>query len=75
MIGIGAYGLLRLWMELLTGSYEQYSLYINMWGLATMIYGGAMALMQMTLRRFSLIPVSARWVTYYLVSALKVYSV
>jgi proton-translocating NADH-quinone oxidoreductase chain M len=46
MIGIGAYGLLRLWMELLTGSYEQYSLYIHMWGLATMIYGGAMALMQ-----------------------------
>src|SRR5918996_1507232 len=48
MIGIGAYGLLRLWMELLTGtgSYEQYSLYINIWGLATMIYGGAMALMQ-----------------------------
>jgi proton-translocating NADH-quinone oxidoreductase chain M len=46
MIGIGAYGLLRLWMELLSGSYEQYSLYINMWGLATMIYGGAMALMQ-----------------------------
>jgi NADH-quinone oxidoreductase subunit M len=46
MIGIGAYGLLRLWMELLAGSYEQYSLYINMWGLATMIYGGAMALMQ-----------------------------
>jgi proton-translocating NADH-quinone oxidoreductase chain M len=46
MIGIGAYGLLRLWMELLTGSYEQYSLYIGMWGLATMVYGGAMALMQ-----------------------------
>lgn len=46
MIGIGAYGLLRLWLELLTGSYGQYSIYINMWGLATMIYGGAMALMQ-----------------------------
>ena len=46
MIGIGAYGLLRLWLELLTGSYEQYSIYINMWGLATMMYGGAMALMQ-----------------------------
>lgn len=46
MIGIGAYGLLRLWLELLTGNYEQYSLYINMWGLATMVYGGAMALMQ-----------------------------
>jgi NADH-quinone oxidoreductase subunit M len=46
MIGIGAYGILRLWLELLTGSYAQYSLYINIWGLATMIYGGAMALMQ-----------------------------
>src|SRR5919106_1374066 len=46
MIGIGAYGLLRLWLELLTGSYAEYSLYINLWGLATMIYGGAMALMQ-----------------------------
>src|ERR671911_57550 len=46
MIGIGAYGLLRLWLELLTGSYAQYSLYINLWGLATIIYGGAMALMQ-----------------------------
>src|SRR5215216_602412 len=53
MIGIGAYGLLRLWMELLagTGTYEQYSLYINMWGLATMIYGGAMALMQDDIKR------------------------
>lgn len=51
MIGIGAYGLLRIWMELLTGSYEQYSLYINMWGLATMIYGGAMALMQDDIKR------------------------
>ena len=48
MIGIGAYGLLRLWMDLLasTGTYEQYSVYISMWGLVTMIYGGAMALMQ-----------------------------
>jgi proton-translocating NADH-quinone oxidoreductase chain M len=46
MIGIGAYGLLRLWLELLAGNYTQYSLYINIWGLATMIYGGAMALMQ-----------------------------
>src|SRR5690349_10045290 len=51
MIGIGAYGLLRLWLELLTGSYTQYSLYINMWGLATMIYGGAMALMQDDIKR------------------------
>jgi NADH-quinone oxidoreductase subunit M len=51
MIGIGAYGLLRLWMELLTGSYEQYSLYIGMWGLSTMVYGGAMALMQDDIKR------------------------
>lgn len=46
MIGIGAYGLLRLWMELLEGDYSQYSIYINLWGLVTMIYGGAMAIMQ-----------------------------
>jgi NADH-quinone oxidoreductase subunit M len=51
MIGIGAYGLLRLWLELLTGSYVEYSLYINLWGLATMIYGGAMALMQDDIKR------------------------
>lgn len=51
MIGIGAYGILRLWMELLTGSYEQYSLYISMWGLSTMVYGGAMALMQDDIKR------------------------
>src|SRR5918995_4008643 len=51
MIGIGAYGLLRLWLELLTGSYVEYSLYINLWGLGTMIYGGAMALMQDDIKR------------------------
>ncbi|SRR5579884_9755 len=46
MTGIGAYGLLRLWMDLLTANYAQYSLYIELWGLVTMVYGGAMALMQ-----------------------------
>jgi formate hydrogenlyase subunit 3/multisubunit Na+/H+ antiporter MnhD subunit len=51
MIGIGAYGLIRLWLELLTGNYTQYSIYINIWGLATMIYGGAMALMQDDIKR------------------------
>ncbi len=51
MIGIGAYGLLRLWMDLLTGDYTQYSIYINIWGLITMIYGGAMALMQDDIKR------------------------
>lgn len=51
MIGIGAYGLLRLWLELLAGDYSQYSIYINLWGLATMIYGGAMAMMQDDIKR------------------------
>lgn len=51
MIGIGAYGLLRLWMDLLTGDYSQYSIYINIWGLVTMVYGGAMALMQDDIKR------------------------
>src|SRR6476660_4482602 len=51
MIGIGAYALLRLWLELLVGNYSQYSIYINLWGLATMIYGGAMALMQDDIKR------------------------
>lgn len=51
MIGIGAYGLLRLWMELLVGDYSQYSLYISLWGLVTMIYGGAMAIMQDDIKR------------------------
>jgi proton-translocating NADH-quinone oxidoreductase chain M len=51
MIGIGAYGLLRLWMDLLTGDYTQYSIYINLWGLVTMIYGGSMALMQDDIKR------------------------
>jgi proton-translocating NADH-quinone oxidoreductase chain M len=51
MIGIGAYGLLRLWMDLLTGDYTHYSIYINLWGLVTMIYGGAMALMQDDIKR------------------------
>src|SRR5213593_3387022 len=51
MIGIGAYGILRLWLELLVGDYSQYSIYINLWGLATMIYGGAMAMMQDDIKR------------------------
>jgi proton-translocating NADH-quinone oxidoreductase chain M len=51
MIGIGGYALLRLWLELLVGNYSQYSIYINLWGLATMIYGGAMAMMQDDIKR------------------------
>jgi proton-translocating NADH-quinone oxidoreductase chain M len=46
MSGIGVYALLRIWMDLLSVSYSDYSIYINLWGVITMIYGGAMALMQ-----------------------------
>jgi NADH-quinone oxidoreductase subunit M len=53
MTGIGAYGLIRIWIELLSGpgNYTDYSIYVNIWGLATMIYGGAMALMQKDIKR------------------------
>ncbi|MGE3859317.1 MAG: NuoM family protein [Nitrososphaeraceae archaeon] len=46
MSGIGVYALLRIWIDLLSASYSDYSIYINLWGVVTMIYGGAMALMQ-----------------------------
>jgi proton-translocating NADH-quinone oxidoreductase chain M len=51
LVGIATYGILRIWLDLLGGNYVQYSLYINIWGLATMIYGGAMALMQDDVRK------------------------
>ena len=46
MSAIGVYALLRIWIDLLSLSYADYSIYINFWGVITMIYGGAMALMQ-----------------------------
>jgi len=46
MSGIGVYALLRIWIDLLSISYSDYSIYISLWGVITMIYGGAMALMQ-----------------------------
>lgn len=51
MSGIGIYGILRLWLDLLSVAYSEYSLYVTIWGVATMIYGGAMALMQNDLRK------------------------
>lgn len=51
MSGIGIYGILRLWLDLLSVAYSEYSLCITIWGVATMIYGGAMALMQNDLRK------------------------
>ncbi len=51
MIGIGGYGLFRLIVMLLPGQYEHFSLFLNLWGLATMFYGGIMALMQDDIKR------------------------
>lgn len=53
MTGIGAYGLVRIWIDLLAGpgNYSEYAIYVNIWGLITMIYGGAMALMQKDIKR------------------------
>ena len=46
MIGIGAYGLFRLIIEFLPGAYHELAIWLHIWGLLTMIYGGIMALMQ-----------------------------
>lgn len=51
MIGIGGYGLFRLLVMLLPGQYEHFALFLNLWGLATMFYGGIMALMQDDIKR------------------------
>ena len=46
MIGIGAYGIFRLVVELLPTAFSELSIWFHVWGLVTMFYGGAMALMQ-----------------------------
>jgi len=46
MLGVGAYGFFKLLIVLLPGQYDHFALYLNLWGLITMIYGGVMALMQ-----------------------------
>lgn len=51
MIGIGAYGIFRLVVEFLPTAYSELAIWLHIWGLATMIYGGAMALMQDDLKR------------------------
>ena len=51
MIGIGAYGIFRLIVEFLPVQYGELAIWFHVWGLATMIYGGAMALMQDDLKR------------------------
>jgi NADH-quinone oxidoreductase subunit M len=51
MIGIGAYGIFRLVVEFLPTVYSDLAIWLHIWGLATMIYGGAMALMQDDVKR------------------------
>lgn len=51
MIGIGAYGVFRLVVELLPATFSELAIWLHVWGLVTMIYGGAMALMQDDLKR------------------------
>ena len=51
MIGIGAYGIFRLIVEFLPLQYAELAIWFHVWGLVTMIYGGAMALMQDDLKR------------------------
>ena len=51
MIGIGAYGIFRLIVEFLPSTFAELSIWFHIWGLVTMIYGGAMALMQDDLKR------------------------
>lgn len=51
MIGIGAYGLFRLIVEFLPNTFVELSIWFHIWGIVTMIYGGAMALMQDDLKR------------------------
>jgi NADH-quinone oxidoreductase subunit M len=51
MIGIGAYGIFRLIIEFLPSAYADMAIWFHVWGLVTMIYGGAMALMQDDLKR------------------------
>ena len=51
MIGIGAYGIFRLIIELMPLQYAELAIWLHIWGLVTMFYGGAMALMQDDIKR------------------------
>ena len=51
MLGVGAYGFFRLIIMLMPAQYEHFALALNIWGLATMIYGGIMALVQDDIRK------------------------
>ncbi len=52
MLGVGAYGFFRLLIMFLPGQYEHLAIYLNLWGVITMLYGGAMALTQDDIKKF-----------------------
>jgi NADH-quinone oxidoreductase subunit M len=52
MLGVGAYGFFRLLATLLPGEYGHFALFLNIWGVGTMIYGGVMALTQDDIKKF-----------------------
>src|SRR5919112_1258836 len=51
MTGIGAYGIIRVWLDLLSIHYAGYGIYLEIWAVATMVFGGAMALMQNDMKK------------------------
>ncbi len=51
MIGIGGYALMRLVLALMPNTYQDVSFWLSVGGMVTMIYGGAMALMQSDVKR------------------------
>ncbi|HEY6536595.1 MAG TPA: NADH-quinone oxidoreductase subunit M [Candidatus Nitrosocosmicus sp.] len=51
MTGIGAYGIVRIWLDFLAAHYAGYGIYLEVWGVATMVFGGAMALMQNDIKK------------------------
>ncbi len=52
MLGVGAYGFFRLLIMLLPSEYGHFALFLNLWGVGTMIYGGIMALVQDDIKKF-----------------------
>ncbi len=51
MIGIGAYAIFRLIVEMMPNTFADIAIWLHIWGVITMIYGGAMALMQDDIKR------------------------
>ena len=51
MIGVGGYALMRLLMVLMPNTYQEASLWLSLGAFITMVYGGAMALMQDDVKR------------------------